>query len=85
MFRPRGACQNQMEHYGTRRKESTNAGSFRKVAKDTIVQDDVMVTISNMRTAIANTHVILNSAIMLGLIPINPFGLKDSDETHSVI
>ena len=43
---------------------------FRKVAKDTIVQDDVMVTISNMRTAISNTHVILNFAIILGLILI---------------
>ena len=30
---------------------------FRKVVRDTIVQDDVTVTISNMRTAIANTHV----------------------------
>ena len=43
---------------------------FRKVVKDTIVQDDVTVTISNMRTAISNTHVILNFAIMLGLILI---------------
>jgi hypothetical protein len=38
--------------------------------KDTIVQDDVTVTISNMRTAISNTHVILNFAIMPGLILI---------------
>jgi hypothetical protein len=43
---------------------------FRKVVKDTIVQDDVTVTISNMRTAIANTHVTLNFAIMPGLILI---------------
>ena len=43
---------------------------FRKVVKDTIVQDDVTVTISNMRTAIANTHVVLNFAIMPGLILI---------------
>jgi hypothetical protein len=43
---------------------------FRKVVKDTIVQDDVTVTISNMRTAIANTHVILNFAIMPGLVLI---------------
>jgi hypothetical protein len=43
---------------------------FRKVTRDTIVQDDVTVTISNMRTAIANTHVILNFAIMPGLILI---------------
>ena len=43
---------------------------FRKVVEDTIVQDDVTVTISNMRTAIANTHVTLNFAIMPGLILI---------------
>jgi hypothetical protein len=43
---------------------------FRKVARDTIVQDDVTVTISNMRTAIANTHVVLNFAIMPGQILI---------------
>ena len=43
---------------------------FRKVTEDTIVQDDVTVTISDMRTAIANTHVILNFAIMPGLILI---------------
>ena len=43
---------------------------FRKVVKDTVVQDDVTVTISNMRTAISNTHVILNFAIMPGLILI---------------
>jgi hypothetical protein len=43
---------------------------FQKVTKDTIVQDDVTVTISNMRTAISNTHVILNFAIMPGLILI---------------
>ncbi|CAB3986790.1 Hypothetical predicted protein [Paramuricea clavata] len=43
---------------------------FRKVVKDTIVQYDVTVTISDMRTAIANTHVVLNFAIMPGLILI---------------
>ena len=43
---------------------------FRKVTKDTIVQDDVTLTISNMRTAISNTHVVLNFEIMTGLILI---------------
>jgi hypothetical protein len=43
---------------------------FRKVVKDTIVQDDVTVTISDMRTAIANTHLTLNFAIMPGVILI---------------
>ena len=43
---------------------------FRKVARDTIVQDSVTVTISNMRTAITNTHVVINFAIMPGLILI---------------
>ena len=40
------------------------------MTKDRIVQDDVTVTISNMQTAIANTHVILNFAIMPGLVLI---------------
>jgi hypothetical protein len=40
------------------------------VVKETIVQDDVTVTISNMRTAVANSHVILNFVIMPGLILI---------------
>ena len=43
---------------------------FRKVARDTVVQNDVTVTISNMRTAITSTHVVLNFAIMPGLILI---------------
>ena len=59
-----------MEYYGTGRKEFTNTGSFSEGAKDTIVQEDVTVTISNMRTAIASTHVILIFAIMPNLILI---------------
>ena len=43
---------------------------FRNVVEDTIVQDDVTVTISNMRTAIANTNVVLNFVIMPDLILI---------------
>ena len=43
---------------------------FRKVVKDTVVQDDVTVTIFDMGTAIANTHVILNFEIMPGVILI---------------
>lgn len=49
---------------------------FRKVMMDTIVQDDVTVTISNMRTAIANTHVVLNFAIMPGRILLIPSDLR---------
>jgi hypothetical protein len=53
-----------------------------KVVEDTIVQDDVTVTISNMRTAIANTHVNLNFAIMPGLILI-PSDLQTLSEPIS--
>ena len=49
--------------------------AFRNVARDTIVQDDVTVTISNMKTAIANTHVVLNFEIMPGLI-LTPSDLR---------
>jgi hypothetical protein len=59
-----------MEYYGSGCKEPADTGGFRKVARDTIVQDDVTATISNMRTAIASTHVVLNFAIMPGLILI---------------
>ncbi len=36
---------------------------FRTIVKETIVQSDVAITISNMRTAIASTNVVLNMAI----------------------
>ncbi len=35
---------------------------FRTIVKETIVQSDVAITISNMRTAIASTNVVLNMA-----------------------
>ena len=41
---------------------------FRKIVNDTIIEDDQTVTISNMRKAIADTHVILNTAITPGMI-----------------
>ena len=59
-----------MEYYGQDAKSLQTQEVFRKVTKDTIVQDDVRFTISNMRTAITNNHVILNFAIMPGLILI---------------
>ena len=43
---------------------------FRKIVHDTVVEDDQTITISNMRKAIANTHVILNTAISPGMILI---------------
>ncbi|CAB4011567.1 Hypothetical predicted protein [Paramuricea clavata] len=43
---------------------------FRKVLKDSIVQNDITTIIRNMRTAIADTNVVLNFAIMPGLILI---------------
>ena len=41
---------------------------FRTIVKETIAQSDVSVTISNMRTAIASTNVVLNMAISPGMI-----------------
>ncbi len=41
---------------------------FRTIVKETIAQSDVTITISNMRTAIANTNIILNMAISPGMI-----------------
>ena len=41
---------------------------FRTIVKETIAQSNVTITISNMRTAIANTNVILNMAISPGMI-----------------
>ena len=43
---------------------------FKKIVHDTIVEDDQTVTIGNMRKAIADTHVILNTAITPGMILI---------------
>ena len=43
---------------------------FRKIVRDTIVEDDQTITIGNMRKAIADTHVILNTAISPGMILI---------------
>ncbi len=41
---------------------------FRTIVKETIVQSDVTITISNMRAAIASTNVVLNIAISPGMI-----------------
>ncbi len=41
---------------------------FRTIVKETIAQSDTTVTISNMRTAIASTNVVLNMAISPGMI-----------------
>ena len=43
---------------------------FKKIVHDTIVEDDQTITIGNMRKAIADTHVILNTAISPGMILI---------------
>ena len=43
---------------------------FRAIVKETIAQSDVSVTITNMRTAIQNTNVVLNMAISPGMILI---------------
>ncbi len=41
---------------------------FRTIVKETIAQSDVTVTLSNMRTAISSTNVVLNMAISPGMI-----------------
>ncbi len=41
---------------------------FRAIVKETIAQSDVSVTITNMRTAIASTNVVLNIGISPGMI-----------------
>ena len=51
-------------------KSSQTEVEFRKIVHDTIVDDDQTVTIGNMRKAIADTHVILNTAITPGMILI---------------
>ncbi len=41
---------------------------FHTIVKETIAQSDITITISNMRTAIASTNVVLNMAISPGMI-----------------
>ena len=41
---------------------------FRTIVKETIAQSDVTITLSNMRTAIASTNVVLSMAISQGMI-----------------
>ena len=44
---------------------------FRKIVNDTIIQDDQTITINDMRKAIVDTKVVLNTAITPGLILIS--------------
>ena len=43
---------------------------FRKIVQDTVIEDDETITISDMRKAIQDTHVVLNTAITPGIILI---------------
>jgi hypothetical protein len=43
---------------------------FRKLVADTIIQDDQTVAVTNMRKAIKDTNVVLNTAISPGVILI---------------
>ena len=43
---------------------------FHKIIKESLVESDVTITISNMRTAIETTNVVLNMAISPGMILI---------------
>ena len=49
-------------------KSSQTQDVFRKIVKDTIVQNDTTVLISNMRTSIQATNVVLNLAIVPNVI-----------------
>ncbi len=49
-------------------KSSQTQDVFHTIIEETIVQNDVTITISNMRTAIASTNVVLNMAISPGVI-----------------
>ena len=52
---------------------------FHRLVKDTITQDDPVKSISDMRTAIKNTNVVLNMAVTPGIIllPSNMIILKE--------
>ena len=58
---------------------------FHRLVKDTITQDNPTKSISDMRTAIKNTNVVLNMAITPGiiLIPSNMIILKDKVEGYN--
>ena len=43
---------------------------FRKIVNDTVIEDDETITIGDMRKAIKDTHVVLNTAITPGIILI---------------
>ena len=43
---------------------------FRKIVQDTVIEDDETITIGDMRKAIKDTHVVLNTAITPGIILI---------------
>ncbi len=49
-------------------KSSQTQDIFHKLVEDTIAQSDTTVTISNMRRAIKDTHVVLHLAISPGVI-----------------
>ncbi len=49
-------------------KSSQTQDVFHKIVKESLVESDVTITISNMRTAIETTNVVLNMAISPGMI-----------------
>ena len=51
-------------------KSSQTQDVFHQLVSDTIVQSDPTVTITNMKTAIRDTNVVLNMAITPGVILI---------------
>ena len=64
---------------GERAKSLQTQEDFAKLAKETVVEDDDTVLISNMRTAVKATNVVLNLAILprMILIPSDMLILKE--------
>ena len=71
----RAQAQTRWQIVGAGAKSLQTQQILEKLVKDTVVQADDTVTISNMRTAIKNTNVVLNMVISPGiiLIPSNMF------------
>ena len=66
-------------------KSSQTQQIFHQLVKDTILQDNPTKLISDMRTAIKDTNVVLNMAITPGiiLIPSNMIILKEKAEGYN--
>ena len=68
-------------------KSSQTQIVFRRLVNDTIVEDDQVVTVNNMRKAIVDTNVILSTAISphVILIPGDMIILKDKIPGYNIL